>query len=895
MNPIESHLLLILGKGLALSAAFFVLALVLLRGRSAQAVSHFWRTVLAGLMIVPTVSLLLPWLHVAMPGQGTEVLSAVAAEPVISDAVVVIETTPVVVTTVEEGSLVGIAASPVPEAGTPMAMVDTPVWSTWRPTLLLGIWALGFAMVLGRWALSWGRVRRLVKSGADGGFAMWERDMARFREAGQRVRLVISEGVQSPMVFGLWRPVLLLPSDSDAWDGEKRRQVLLHELCHVRRRDPLFLLLARVTVALHWINPLAWLAAKRLRLAEERTADDAVLADGRDPAEYASLLAGFARCSVSGPKGLPVVAPSMASASTVRSRVQRILDAQQRRGAPRPIARFGFGLLVCTAVLVAGGLSFSPVAAEEKTPAKATEDKKEPSWIEGEQEVIPVVGAMTMFKAKNIIIPVIDFDESTLEEAVDFLRLRSKELDRIEADPNKKGLNFVVIGAETAKRVIPRLQLKNVPLASALDFICQQTETSYEAGEFAITIKDAKGAAAAPAQPVDLAKGDGALVMAKLERIIIPAVKFEEATLDEALDFLRHRSRELDVAEKDPEKKGLNIVLRGMDLGARRIKSLNLVNVPLNLVMRYVCELTKTEYKVDAFAVTIVDAAMQPANDLITRTFLVPPRFAWNLLDRVAGAAGNDPFGPRPKMRPLVELLRDSGVDFSEKAGVSFVPETSRLIVRARQANLDLVEVLIAEMMRDLPSLIKLRIELYEVPKVEALKIAKQNADKNEGSGAYRMVEELIVPKKARLLSSPTIMVRPGQRGTMQSGSELDYVAAYLEKDGEDVPIMRKALVGSNIVIEPNIGVDGQVLDIRYELTMTRGEPKVSRRTVQAPVSGRDVEVETVLIDTLTLSQGLTTMAGQTQFLGMMQSSMKVDNPNEIMVFLTATVTKVRR
>lgn len=52
--------------------------------------------------------------------------------------------------------------------------------------------------------------------------------------------------------------------------------------------------------------------------------------------------------------------------------------------------------------------------------------------------------ALIMEKLRSIIIPVIDFEDTSVEEAVDFLRSRSRELDTTTTDPNLKGINFVV-------------------------------------------------------------------------------------------------------------------------------------------------------------------------------------------------------------------------------------------------------------------------------------------------------------------------------------------------------------------------------------------------------------------------------------------------------------------
>ena len=70
--------------------------------------------------------------------------------------------------------------------------------------------------------------------------------------------------------------------------------VLLHELVHVKRRDALFHLFSSVAKALHWMNPLAWMAVRSMRAAAERATDDRVLESGNASPSYARLLVEFA-------------------------------------------------------------------------------------------------------------------------------------------------------------------------------------------------------------------------------------------------------------------------------------------------------------------------------------------------------------------------------------------------------------------------------------------------------------------------------------------------------------------------------------------------------------------------------------------------------------------------
>jgi hypothetical protein len=92
-------------------------------------------------------------------------------------------------------------------------------------------------------------------------------------------------------------------------------------------------------------------------------------------------------------------------------------------------------------------------------------------------------------KLKTIVIPSFDYEGTSLEEAIDFLRLRAAELDTNESDPEKKGFNIVVKMPEGKPMpLINSLKLRNVPLGVALKYICDLAAVRYEVNEFAIVI-----------------------------------------------------------------------------------------------------------------------------------------------------------------------------------------------------------------------------------------------------------------------------------------------------------------------------------------------------------------------------------------------------------------------
>ena len=146
-----------------------------------------------------------------------------------------------------------------------------------------------------------------------------------------------------PMVWGAFRPVILLPAEATSWTAELRRDVLLHELAHVRRHDYLNQLVTRLACAVHWFNPLAWMAARRLRAERERACDDHVLGTGASACDYAEHLVAVARGlrpAARGTLGVP-----MAGRSSFGERVVALLDEGRARGVLTGtlLARSGIG------------------------------------------------------------------------------------------------------------------------------------------------------------------------------------------------------------------------------------------------------------------------------------------------------------------------------------------------------------------------------------------------------------------------------------------------------------------------------------------------------------------------------------------------------------------------
>jgi hypothetical protein len=176
------------------------------------------------------------------------------------------------------------------------------------------------------------------------------------------------------------------------------------------------------------------------------------------------------------------------------------------------------------------------------------------------------------------------------------------------------------------------------------------------------------------------------MVQRKLQNIIIPRLEFREATVSEALDFLKHKASSLDT--DDPGRRGVNIVLNAPD--ETRI-TVALTNVSLGDALRYVTNLAGLKYKVEQYAVTVVPLST-PIDTLITKEFRVPRGFlaaAQAAEDKRSGGSG---LTNRLEAR---DYLVASGIAFPPGSSAIYLPGSGKLIVKNTQENIDLVDAIV--------------------------------------------------------------------------------------------------------------------------------------------------------------------------------------------------------
>lgn len=174
---------------------------------------------------------------------------------------------------------------------------------------LLAIWSLGVLFAVTCWAVRWWRLRLLVKTST-----------ALPIDAPIPVRS--SPGLLEPGLIGILRPTLLLPEGvvEQLVPGELQ-SILAHELCHLRRRDNLTYTLHLLVQGLFWFYPLLWWLGRQLLAEREQACDEAVLAEGHEPAAYGDTILKVCRHYLAA----PTAGAAGVSGGNLQSRIRRIM------------------------------------------------------------------------------------------------------------------------------------------------------------------------------------------------------------------------------------------------------------------------------------------------------------------------------------------------------------------------------------------------------------------------------------------------------------------------------------------------------------------------------------------------------------------------------------------
>jgi beta-lactamase regulating signal transducer with metallopeptidase domain/Tfp pilus assembly protein PilF len=266
---------------------------------------------------------------------------------------------------------VAVVKAVAPEPLTALQRATAVAGATWKGLIVLALGVVALLLmvhmslgVIGVWYVARNAEELLHDD------ALLELDRTRDELAlGRNVRLLRSSRISVPVLWGVFKPVLLLPPDVVTWPADRLRVVLMHELAHLKRFDGISLIATRIAVSLFWFHPLAWSLERAGRSECERACDDLVLANGTKPSEYADHLLAIAR-------SMPTFDPfrSVTLAMSRKSQLEgRLLSILQPHVARRVFSGRGVAIACALAVAVIVPVSALRLIAEPSNQKAETQ------------------------------------------------------------------------------------------------------------------------------------------------------------------------------------------------------------------------------------------------------------------------------------------------------------------------------------------------------------------------------------------------------------------------------------------------------------------------------------------------------------------------------------------
>ena len=235
----------------------------------------------------------------------------------------------------------------VPFAAMPAAQ---PSFASWIPAILCGVWAVGFVMLVCSWWLQWRRIRAALSTASPLNLPI-------------NMEVMTSPAFREPGVFGIRRPVLLLPAGIlSHLTPQQLEAILAHELCHVRRHDNLATGIHMGVEAVFWFHPLIWWLGARLMEERERACDEEVLRMGSEPEVYAEGILKLCELYLESP--LPCVAG--VTGANLKKRIEAIMANRiaHRLNFTKKVVLAAAGIAALAGPIGVGMMNAPPIRAQ---------------------------------------------------------------------------------------------------------------------------------------------------------------------------------------------------------------------------------------------------------------------------------------------------------------------------------------------------------------------------------------------------------------------------------------------------------------------------------------------------------------------------------------------------
>jgi bla regulator protein BlaR1 len=192
-----------------------------------------------------------------------------------------------------------------------VALPASPPARSHLPAIVFVVWACGFIGITASWWFRWRRLRTAARAASPLHLEL-------------PIQARSSPLLMEPGVFGVFRPILLLPEGiADRLPPAQLQAVIAHELCHVRHRDNLIAAIHMFVETVFWFHPLIWWIGKRMVEERERACDEEVLSMTGEPKAYAEGILNVCKLYVESP--LECVA-GVTGGSNLKRRIEAIMS-----------------------------------------------------------------------------------------------------------------------------------------------------------------------------------------------------------------------------------------------------------------------------------------------------------------------------------------------------------------------------------------------------------------------------------------------------------------------------------------------------------------------------------------------------------------------------------------
>ncbi len=281
----------------------------------------------------------------------------------------------------------------LPEPAAPAAASGTSLLEAilvQAPLILTSVWLTGMVLWLGRSLYQQRQFLGLIKADSEPAESATVAETARIaKQLGmKRVPEVRASLLCSgPLVTGLTNPVILLPMwFEEDYDAAERRDALVHELMHLKRRDLWAFQAARIVAATQWFNPMAHMALKAFRTDQEAACDADVIARAKlSPAAYGRTLVKAAR--LARPSDRRIAAASLTLAHPIKERL-----IMMTHPTPTLRSRLMGGTL---AVALGAGAIFATASCTSSVAQELEGAPQEETLADGERRKVIVLDDMT--------------------------------------------------------------------------------------------------------------------------------------------------------------------------------------------------------------------------------------------------------------------------------------------------------------------------------------------------------------------------------------------------------------------------------------------------------------------------------------------------------------------